>query len=178
MSHYQLDPANEQPSLIEAQNIANAVMDRGNGLLYDGAVAEVDRKYWLDGGFFIHHLVDGLIALRSVDPTMAPEITNELLFEANYAYTEVRDPPDGMYWRNWRIWKVDQTRLQQWNLYTGQNMGWDWANADCSERIQLSCAMPLAKGLLPNAGMARFYWLLYEISASCSKEFPLGLCGG
>jgi len=166
---YQLNPAKEQQSLTEAQNIAQAVMSRTNGSLYDGAVADVDKKYWFDSGFFIHHLADGLIALRSVLPAMAPQITAELLNEANYAYTEVRDPTDGMYWRNWRIWKVDPTRLQQWNRYTGQNMGWgcdddDDDTGDPAERVQGKCAMPLAKGLLPNAGMARFYWLLYEMS--------------
>jgi hypothetical protein len=80
------------------------------------------RNIWFDSGFFIQHLADGLIALRSVDPAMAPQITAELLNEANYAYTEVRDPADGMYWRNWRICRVNPRRLQQWNLYTGQNM--------------------------------------------------------
>lgn len=159
VEHYRL--TKEPESLETARRLADAAMDR-NKRLYDGLVQDPANRYWYDSSFFVSYLVDGLLKLYSVTKDKA--LLTEVKRNANYAYRCLRDPADGLYYRNWRLWRIGADQLQMWQKLTGQVHRLE---ADDSERASdtRSAAMPVAdrplvKTLLANAGMARLFWLL------------------
>ena len=86
---------------------------------------------------------------------------------ANFAYSYVRDPEDGLYFRNWRLWRIDETRYQAWRKLTGQEFRLE---ADDSERSKASQyaklpvgERPTVKTLLANGGMSRMFWQLSDL---------------
>jgi uncharacterized protein YyaL (SSP411 family) len=153
----------DKTHLEEAQRLARAATDRTKRL-YDGVVQDPNKRFWFDSGFFVHHLAEGLLALYRVngDETLLAEVRRN----ANYAYHYLRDPSDGLYWRNWRLWRIGEPQLETWRKLTGQDHR---LVADDSERSKERrydkvpvADRPMVKTLLANAGMARLFWLLAQ----------------
>ena len=148
-------------SLAQAKLLATAAMDRSRRL-YDGLVHNAAERYWYDSSFFVPYLVDGLIKLYKIsgDKSTIAEVKRN----ANYAYACIRDPADGLYFRNFRLWRIGNSQLEVWQKMTGQAHSLvpdDSERASDARSRELPVAQrPLVKTLLANAAMARMYWLI------------------
>ncbi len=149
--------------LNEAKRLAAAAIDR-NKALYDSLVKDPDHRFWYDSSYFVPHLAEGLLALFRENRDEA--LRAEARRNANYAYNYLRDPADGLYWRNWRLWRIGAPQAEAWHKLTGQEHPLE---ADESERSKESryemlpvAERPLVKTLLANAGMARLFWQLAQ----------------
>ena len=145
-----------------AVRMGNAAIDRTQAPLYDGAVADPAKRYWYDGTYFVHYLVDGLRALSR--ETGDPRYLAEAQRQADYCRLHLRDR-DGLYWRNMRLWTIDPIREADFRRMTGADV--PALAPDASERSQEPTELrkpvgerPLVKTLLANAGAARMFWLL------------------
>ncbi|MGQ9733057.1 MAG: glycoside hydrolase family 76 protein [Candidatus Zipacnadales bacterium] len=148
-------------ALAEAYRLAKAAVDR-NGAMYDGLVRNPQCKYFYDFAFFVAYLLDGLMALYHL--TGDQVLLNEARRNANYAYQYLRDPSDGLYFRNWRLWRISEEHCRTWETLTGQTHPLE---ADENERSQEHRydhtpveQRPLVKTLLANAGTARMMWMV------------------
>lgn len=145
-----------------AIRMGDACLDRKQSPMFDGAVTDLNKRYWWDGTYFVHYLVDGLRELSRF--TKDPKYTNESRREADYIRTYLKDS-DGLYLRNMRLWTIDTARTESFYKLTGQTA--PALAADSSERSSEASVKdkpvaerPLAKTLLANAGAARMFWLL------------------
>ncbi|RYG86938.1 hypothetical protein EON77_02995, partial [bacterium] len=146
-----------------ARRMGDACLDRGLQPLYDGAVTDPNKRYWYDAGFFVQYLADGLrlLSLATNDPKYMAEAKRN----ADFTYSLMRDPSDGLYWRNCRLWTINADRANAFYGLTGQS--WPALTPDASERSQAPSALslpvgqrPMTKTLLGNAGAARLFWLV------------------
>jgi uncharacterized protein YyaL (SSP411 family) len=147
--------------LERARALGAKALNRGANM-YDGLVRDPGRRCFYDSSYFVPYLVEGLLALwrETGDDALLAEVRRN----AAYARAHLRDPADGLYWRNWRLWRIGDAQLARWQELTGQTHRLE---ADDSERskdrrdLALPVAQrPLVKTLLANAGMARLWWLL------------------
>jgi hypothetical protein len=83
---------------------------------------------------------------------------------ADYAYEYLRDPEDGLYFRNWRLWRIGDEQLATWETLTGQTHALEPDHSERSKEPRYSnvplADRPLVKTLLANAGLARMFWVL------------------
>ncbi|HEY0867377.1 MAG TPA: glycoside hydrolase family 76 protein [Fimbriimonas sp.] len=149
--------------LEKAKKLGDAAIDRDKGL-YDSLVKNPSKRYWYDGSYFVHYLVDGLVQLSK--ETRDKRYVNEAKRNAEFAMKHLRDPKDGLYFRNWRLWMIDEPHLEAWKRLTGED---GKLAADHSERsLEPSSEKlpveerPLVKTILANGGNARMFWLLAE----------------
>jgi len=145
-----------------AVRMGDACLDRTQSPMYDGGVTDLSKRYWWDGIYFVQYLVDGLRELSLV--TGDKKYVTEARREADYCVQNLKDK-DGFYWRNMRLWTIDQERAKAFYKLTGQST--PPLTPDSSERgtsAQLKDApiekKPLVKTLLANAGAARMFWIL------------------
>jgi mannose/cellobiose epimerase-like protein (N-acyl-D-glucosamine 2-epimerase family) len=149
--------------LSKATKLGDAAIDRTKGL-YDGLVTDPEKRYWYDGSYFVHYLVDGLVQLSKA--TRDRKYVQEAKRNAEFAVKYLKDPIDGLYFRNWRLWMIDEPHFKAWKELTGND---GKLAADHSERSLEPSAeklpveeRPLVKTLLANGGNARMFWLLSE----------------
>lgn len=145
-----------------ARKMGDAAIDRTLSPLYDGAVADLSKRHWYDGIYFVQYLVDGLRALSQA--TGDPRYLNEAARNATFCLDDLRDR-DGLYWRNMRLWTIDTATEARFHSLTGQST--PALSPDPSERAmdQRSLELPvgqrpMVKTLLANASAARMFWLL------------------
>lgn len=158
------DQTGARPYLQWAIRMGDASIDRSLSPLYDGAVKDPSKRYWFDGIYFVHYLVDGLRLLSR--RTGNPKYLGEAERNARYCMQFLRDG-DGLYWRNMRLWTIDEQTIAEFRQFTGQTA--QQLHADASERAMDPSAMrlpveqrPMVKTLLANASAARMFWLLSE----------------
>lgn len=144
-----------------AERLGCAAINSNLTPLYDGATPEPAKRTWYDGTYFVHYLVDGLRELSRA--TGDPRYLAESRREADFIRNHLRDT-DGFYWRNMRLWQIDETRTADYARLTGRKID---LSPDASERITTKEALalpiskrPTTKTLLANAGTARLFWLL------------------
>lgn len=144
-----------------AVKMGDAALDRSLSPLYDGAVADLSKRYWYDGVYFVQYLVDGLRTLSLA--TGEKKYLVESRREADYVRTYLKDR-DGLYWRSMRLWQINADRTAAFQNLTGTTVV---PAPDASERSQEPSAMakpveerPMVKTVLANAGAARMFWLL------------------
>jgi len=147
--------------LEEAIRLAAAAVRR-EGALYDGLVQNPEHRYWYDSGFFVPYLVDGLMGLH--ETTGEPALRGEAERHADYAYDLLRDRTDGLYWRNWRLWRIGEEQLAVWEALTGQTHRLEPDDSERSKAAEFTNMpleqRPLVKTLLANAGTARMFWMM------------------
>jgi hypothetical protein len=142
-------------SLSRAVRLADAAIDRGLKPLFDGMVEDPARNFWYDSTFFVHHLMaDGL--LEVVRATGQGGYWEEIRRQANYLFWYVRDA-DALYFRNTRLWLIDEARHELWEYLTGESYAVSEHDRDLAERAHNDTARTV-KTLLANASMARTYW--------------------
>jgi hypothetical protein len=167
----------EASALARASRLAVAAVTR-DGAMYDGLVEDREKRSFYDSSFFVPYLVDGLLGLDEVmgtgghDPNsirpnwvMSPHsLLGEAERNADYAYEYLRDPEDGLYFRNWRLWRIGDEQLATWETLTGQTHALEPDHSERSKEPRYSnvplADRPLVKTLLANAGLARMFWVL------------------
>jgi hypothetical protein len=140
--------------LTNAEALGRAALNH-QGALFDGLVADPDKRFWYDGVYFVHYLADGLLRLREVtaDAGLRDVIRTELAREAAFVYNYIRDQSSGdnMYWRNMRLWRIGPQQQSVWERITGQRQPLDQDPTEMADGRYV-------KTLLANAGVARLYW--------------------
>lgn len=174
VEHYRL--TKNRQSLALATKLARSALDKKGGL-YDQKVGDIAKRSFWDGTYFVHYLIDGLLQVAMVSPNKGVvEDAHKAAAEAmQYAYSNLRDPADGMYWRNWRLYTIGEVQREQWQKQTGQTIAPEY---DASERSQEAkfqglpvVERPLVKTLLANAGMARLFWLVSQQKQMSRRGF-------
>jgi DUF1680 family protein len=161
-AHVELYRLTRSPSaLAEAKRLAAAAIDR-SGALYDSLVTDPDQRFLYDSGFFVPYLIDGLLGLHALTGDAA--LLREAQRNADYAYRCLRDPTDGLYFRNWRLWRIGEEQLATWEALTGQTHVLEPDDSERSKEPQYASApvqeRPLVKTLLTNAATARLFWVM------------------
>lgn len=157
--HVQLARLTGEATYLEAaRRMGDAAINRSGGL-YDGLVKDPYHSYWFDSGFFVAYLADGLADLSRA--TRDRRYRDEVLRNAAFALRYLMDPADGLSYRNWRLWRIDQAHRDTWARMTGLTHPLE---ADDGERASApngrpAGERPVVKTLLANAGQARFYWI-------------------
>lgn len=144
--------------LEAARAMGDAAIDR-TGRMYDGLVKDPERNHWFDSSFFVPYLADGLVELSRA--TRDGRYAAEVRRNARYAFERLRDPTDGLYFRNWRLWRIDRERHEVWRALTGGTHAleadWDERSKDPAALKLSEAERPVVKTLLANAGMARLF---------------------
>lgn len=168
VEHYRL--TKKPGSLAMATKLAKAALNR-NGGLFDGKVQDPEKRYYWDGSYFVHYLIDGLLHLAQETPDahLAAKATAEAQRSARYAYATLKDPFDGFYWRNWRLYTIGVPQHGVWERWTEQKIAPAYDSTERSQEAKYASLAvgdrPLAKTLLANAGMARMFWLASRFPA-------------
>lgn len=151
----------EPRHLSAAERLGVAAVNHG-GALYDGLLGDSPANRLQDSGFFVAYLIDALRQLHRA--TGDPHPLDEAKRNADYAFAYLRDPADGLYWRNWRLWRIGAEQHATWQRLHRRAGPYE---PDAAERSHAAehrerpvAERPLLKSLLPNAGMARLFWVL------------------
>lgn len=154
--------------LARVRRSADAAIDR-TGRMYDGIVTDPDLNYFYDSAFFASHLIEALVKASEV--LEDPKYRDEAERNAAYLYTYVRDPADGLYFRNMRLWRIDQAHFDRFRevfarAYDTDRLSFRPEGAERSRSREHRALpveeRPLVKTLLANAAVARAYWSLAE----------------
>ena len=94
---------------------------------------------------------------------LAGDISDKVRRTVNYTRDFLRDSSDGFYWRNMRLYSIDELHLKRLERWTNQTIAPEY---DASERSQQAdfaqlaiSERPLVKTLLANGAVARLFWL-------------------
>lgn len=148
--------------LAWAIKMGNAAIDRKLSPMYDGAVEDLGARYWYDTTYFVQYLADGLWHLSKV--TKDKRYAEEARRNARYCIENLKDT-DGFYWRNMRLWTIDEalykrflkTTGQDGPVYTPEESERSYAPDELGKTVK---ERRLVKTLLGNAGVARMLWIL------------------
>jgi len=137
--------------------------------------------------FFAHHLIDALVFLvqtiEHIAVTKAPalplyppnmelamrRIAGMLHHISSYMHLHLRDQQDGLYYRNFRLYRTGEEQRKRHEEVFGTSHELD---ADSEEREEGQDAVQvrrLIKTLLGNAGAARCYLRCAEVEESMKK---------
>lgn len=145
-----------------ARKLGDAAINRKISPLYDGAVKDIDARYWYDAVYFVQYLADGLTKLSAT--TREVKYLNEAKREAEYCMRNLKDK-DGLYWRNMRLWTISEERTKAFCQLVKQDGPAFFPEESERSYEPSEIAKPardrkLVKTLLANAGMARMLWIL------------------
>jgi len=147
--------------LEAARAMADAATNR-SGALYDSLVKDPDKNHWFDSSFFVPYLAEGLVELSRA--TRERKYADEARRNALFAHAYVRDPDDGLYFRNWRLWRIDRKRWEIWRELTGGThpleADWDERSKEPDALKRPEAERPVVKTLLANAGTARLFRII------------------
>lgn len=151
---YQL--TGSQSALALAASTASAAINH-NSALFDQNVPNASVRYWNDDTFFVSYLVEGLSEYFKISSDA--NVKQEILRQALYAHDYVRDPADGLYWRNWRLYKINTATTQAGNSLMNTNFS---LSPDLSERSTANTSL-YPKSLLSNSSTAQLYLFITGI---------------
>jgi rhamnogalacturonyl hydrolase YesR len=110
----------EQEHLQMAVETANAALNP-NGPLFDRCIPDPGRRMYSDSSFFLHHLVDGFLALSR--HSMGDRLRNEIRRIASWGQDFMFDPVDGMYWRGSVPYTISEDTMRKFNERFGLQKG-------------------------------------------------------
>jgi hypothetical protein len=163
VEHYHLTKSPD--SLRMAENLARASLNP-NGALFDSRVGDIAKRSYWDGVYFVHYLVDGLlkVAQATRDAKLATASRDMSRRTALFVQTFLQDPADGFYWRNLRLYTIDDVHLAAWEKWSGQKAQPDYDESERSKELKFASVpvkeRPLVKTLLSNGGAARLFWMV------------------
>jgi hypothetical protein len=166
VEHYRL--TRDVKSLEIATDLANRTTGRF-GPLFDGKVDDEAKRFYRDGTYFAHYLIDGLLQVSQVTANIVDKSRFAAMARLNMQYTldYLRDPADRFYWRNMRLYTIDETRLRIFEQWTGQSIAPEYDATERSQEPKYAALpvgeRPLVKTLLANAGVARMFWLASQL---------------
>ena len=168
VEHYRL--TGNTKSLAHATRLARAALNV-DGALFDQTVTDPSKRQFWDGTYFVHYLVDGLVQVAQVttDTNLSDAISDMVRRTANYTQDFLRDSADGFYWRNQRLYTIDEPHLKQWETWTQQTTVPAYDASERSQQTQFKDSpveeRPLVKTLLANGSVARLFWLATRLPA-------------
>lgn len=163
IEHYRL--TKNPHSLAMATRLAKAALN-AQGALFDQKVQDVTKRSFWDGTYFVQYLVDGLLQFAQVSPDakLVADARGVATRTARTIYTSLRDPGDGFYWRNLRLYTIGETQHDLWQKWTGQTIEPEYDATERSQEAKFQALpvkdRPLVKTLLANVGVARLFWLV------------------
>jgi predicted alpha-1,6-mannanase (GH76 family) len=166
VEHYELTQSPD--SLRMAENLARAALDP-NEALFDPKVNDVSNRGYWDGVYFVHYLVDGLLKVAQVTPDakLAAAARDMSQRTALFVQTFMHDPVDGLYWRNLRLYTIDDVHLAAWEKWSGQKAQPNYDESERSKEPRFASLpvkeRPLVKTLLAAGGAARLFWMVGAI---------------
>jgi len=136
--------------------------------LFDAVVPDLKQRMWWDSTFFAHHLVEALVLVVKYQPgsETASIITDFLMRMSAYCRAYLRDPRDGLYFRNLRMYRIGEAQTQRFNELFGTAQVLE---ADGEEREGSNEPVErrrLIKTMIGNAGMARVLLLISDLDHS------------
>ncbi|KAI9647640.1 hypothetical protein NHQ30_004025 [Ciborinia camelliae] len=103
-----------------ATEVAEATMNP-EGELYDHCVPDPSQRMLSDGSFFLHHLVDGYVALSKHVHT--EKLRKEIRRIADWGREFMLDPVDGLYYRGSCPYTISEDHAKRFNAKFGLNKG-------------------------------------------------------
>ncbi|KAF7940569.1 uncharacterized protein EAE98_000696 [Botrytis deweyae] len=104
------EATNDLRYLSTAIEIAEAAMDP-EGALFDHCNPNLSQRMLSDGSFFLHHLVDGYLALSKHAHTK--KLRNEIVRIAKWGKEFMRDREDSLYYRGSRPYTISPKHARQ-----------------------------------------------------------------
>lgn len=104
------EATNDRRYLSTAIEIAEAAMDP-EGALFDHCNPNISQRMLSDGSFFLHHLVDGYLALSKHAHT--ERLRNEIVRIAKWGKEFMRDREDSLYYRGSRPYTISTKHAHQ-----------------------------------------------------------------
>lgn len=143
--------------LDTAISLAEAALNR-EGALFDNSAPVPQDRFYSDGSFFLHHLVDGYRVLSR--HALTQQLKEEIRRMAAWGREWMLDPCDGLYFRGSAPWKIDEERTKRFNERYGVEKSLE---KNMQERDESG---HLCKTLIGNAGWARIF----------AAEIEMGVC--
>jgi len=134
--------------LDTAVELAEKAMHR-EGPLFDREGGKVEGRMYSDGSFFLHHLVDGYLALSR--HAMRERLEGEIVKIAEWGREWMRDEKDGLYFRGSCPWRIDEQRAKRFSEVFGVDRGLERYEEERDKQGRL------CKTLLGNAGWVRIF---------------------
>ncbi|ESZ91883.1 glycoside hydrolase family 76 protein [Sclerotinia borealis F-4128] len=106
--------------LNTAIEIAEAAMNP-EAPLFDHCIPNPSQRMLSDGSFFLHHLVDGYVALSK--HTHTEQLRNEIRRIADWGREFMLDPADGLYYRGSSPYTISEENVRKFNAKFGLNKG-------------------------------------------------------
>ncbi|KAK6609612.1 glycosyl hydrolase [Botrytis cinerea] len=110
------EATNDRSHLKTAIEIAEAALDP-NGVLYDHCIPDPSQRMLSDGSFFLHHLVDGYLALSKHAHTK--KLRNEIIRIAKWGKEFMKDKEDELYYRGSRPYTISSKQANQFYVKFG-----------------------------------------------------------
>ncbi len=150
--------------LDRVRRSAHAAIDR-EGEMYEGIVDDPALRFFDDTTYFATHLIEALA--KAAEVLEDDRLRDEAERNARYLFTHLRDPDDGLYFRNMRLWVIDEVRRNRFDaLFAGSfDATRPREGFSAEERATADRELPVArrrpvKTLLAAASVARMYWTL------------------
>ncbi|EPY51718.1 alpha-1,6- mannanase [Schizosaccharomyces cryophilus OY26] len=145
------------------ENMAEAALNTKSAM-YDQS-CKTDFKTWKDNTFFAQHLAEGLMTFSFAMPTSSyAKPAQQMVFDqAEFIMKYIRDPKDGLYFRDLNLYKISQDLTNTFNKIFHANQNFQ---PDKDERIQGDGPVekqPLCKSLIGSSGAARMLFPAAEI---------------
>ncbi|PQE23771.1 glycoside hydrolase family 76 protein [Rutstroemia sp. NJR-2017a BBW] len=106
--------------LRTATELAQSALNR-EAPLYDRSIPDPSQRYLSDGSFFLHHLVDGYVALSR--HALQEELQHEIIRIANWGREFMYDPTDGLFFRGSVPYTISEDHTQRFNAKFASNRG-------------------------------------------------------
>ena len=129
-----------------AVGLTEAAMNR-EGAFFDHSIRIPSERFYNDGSFFLHHLVDGYRALSR--HALQRQLNDEIKRMATWGKEWMFDQKDGLYFRGSVPWTIDEQRTKRFVEKFGLEKNLEKNGQERDE------AGMLCKTLIGNAGWVR-----------------------
>jgi hypothetical protein len=140
----------DQGNLQTAVKMAQSAMNPTHWF-FDRDIPDHTLRFYRDGSFFLHHLVDGYVALQR--HALKDELRGEIVRIARYGKDWFFDENDGLCFRGCEPWKVSEELTERYNTKTGMSRKFDMSKDERDENGRL------CKTLIGCAGWTRIFYL-------------------
>lgn len=133
-----------------AVKLAEAAMNP-DGALKDKSIPDPEQRMYSNGSFFLHHLLDGYLALSK--HTLTDRLHEEIRRVAVFGREFILDPSDRLYFRGSVPYTISDELTRKFNVRFGLDKQLEKNNQERDEDGKL------CKTLIGNAGWARIFHL-------------------
>ncbi|KAF1983339.1 glycoside hydrolase family 76 protein [Aulographum hederae CBS 113979] len=141
---------NDQRHIDIPTKMAKSAMSP-NTIFHDRDIPDKSKRFYRDGSEFMHHLVDGYLALAKVTPDQKfkSQLHQEIKRIADYGRSWFYDSKDGLAFKGCCPWRVSEELTERYNHEMGMKRGFQKKGEERDEHGEL------AKSLIGCASWAR-----------------------